>query len=91
MKQLSPAERRQLKGIAHRLDPVVTIGTAGLTPAVVAEVRKALQAHQLIKIRVSGRDRAQRDMLLAEICAAADASAVQHIGNVLVVYRERYE
>jgi RNA-binding protein len=91
MKQLTPEERRQLKGLAHRLDPVVTIGAAGLTAAVAAEVRKALQAHQLIKIRVSGRDRAQRDMLLAEICAAADASAVQHIGNVLVVYRERYE
>jgi RNA-binding protein len=91
MKQLTPAERRQLKGLAHRLDPVVTIGAAGLTAAVAAEVRKALQAHQLIKIRVSGRDRAQRDMLLAEICDAADASAVQHIGNVLVVYRERYE
>jgi RNA-binding protein len=61
-----------------------------LTGEVVAEIRQALRAHELIKIRVRGYDRQQRDILLGRICAAADASAVQHVGKVLVVYRERY-
>jgi RNA-binding protein len=88
-KELTPAERHALKGRAHRLDPVVMIGADGLTTAVLAEVDRALKAHELIKIRVTGGDGDTRERLLGEICAATDASPVQHIGKILVVYRER--
>jgi putative YhbY family RNA-binding protein len=88
-KDLTSAERRALKGRAHRLSPVVLIGEAGLTPTVVAEVDRALQAHELIKIRVMGTERAAREALLGAVCAATDAAPVQHIGKILVVYRER--
>ena len=88
-RQLTPAERQALKGRAHRLSPVVLIGEAGLTPTVVAEVDRALQAHALIKIRVMGAERATRDAMLGAVCAATDAAPVQHIGKILVVYRER--
>jgi RNA-binding protein len=88
-KELTPVARQMLKGRAHRLDPVVVIGANGLTPAVLAEVDRALNAHELIKIRVTSGDGDARERLLGEICAATDASPVQHIGKVLVVYRER--
>jgi putative YhbY family RNA-binding protein len=88
-KELTPAERQALKGRAHRLNPVVLIGEAGLGPAVLAEIDRALNAHELIKIRVMGADRDARETLLAEVCAATGAAPVQHIGKVLVVYRER--
>jgi putative YhbY family RNA-binding protein len=87
--QLTPAERHALRGRAHRLDPVVLIGEAGLTPTVVAELDRALRAHGLIKIRVMGSGRAEREALLGAVCAATDAAPVQHIGKILVVYRER--
>jgi RNA-binding protein len=90
-KELTPAERQALKGRAHRLDPVVMIGADGLTPGVRAEIGRALDAHELIKIRVMSGDGDTRERLLREICAAAGASPVQHIGKVLVVYRERRE
>lgn len=90
-KQLTPAERQALKGRAHRLRPVVLVGADGLTPPVVAEVDRALQAHELIKIRVMGEDRDARERLLGEVCAATDATPVQHIGKVLVIYREQPE
>jgi len=88
-KTLSPAERQALKARAHRLDPVVMIGERGLTPAVLAEVDRALAGRDLIKIRVSGGDGDTRERFLGEICAATDASPVQHIGRILVVYRAR--
>jgi putative YhbY family RNA-binding protein len=88
-KALTPAERQLLKGRAHRLDPVVMIGADGLTSAVLGEVERALKAHELIKIRVMGSDGDTRERFLGEICAATGASPVQHIGKVLVVYRER--
>jgi RNA-binding protein len=90
-KELTPAERQALKGRAHGLDPVVLIGTDGLTPAVLAEVERALKAHELIKIRIPGAAREGRERVLGELCTATDAVPVQHIGKTLVLYRERPE
>jgi RNA-binding protein len=89
--ELTPAQRQALKGRAHALDPVVLIGNAGLTPAVLVEIHRALDSHELIKIRILGDDRLARERLLAEICAATGAAPVQHIGKVIVVFRERLE
>jgi putative YhbY family RNA-binding protein len=88
-RELTSAERQALKGRAHRLNPVVLIGGAGLTPTLVAEVDRALHAHELVKIRVMGAERAAREAMLTAVCAATDAAPVQHIGKVLVVYRKR--
>jgi putative YhbY family RNA-binding protein len=88
-KELTPADRQALKGRAHPLKPVVLVGEAGLTPAVAGEIERALAAHELIKIRVMGAERAAREALLGEVCAATGAAPVQHIGKVLVVFRER--
>ena len=92
MKQpLSPAERKLLKARAHALKPVVTVGNERLTAAVLKEVETSLKAHDLIKIRVSGDDRDARQNLLGEICSCTGASPVQHIGKILVIYRQSQE
>lgn len=89
--QLSPAERRALKARAHALAPTVLIGNGGLTPAVAAEIDRNLTAHELIKVRVAGDDRAVRMDILKQIGDALEATPVQHIGKVLVLYRPRPE
>jgi RNA-binding protein len=61
--QLTPAERKEHRALAHHLDPVVMIGGDGLTPAVLKEANAALSAHGLIKIRVLGDDRAARELM----------------------------
>lgn len=86
---LTPADRKALRARAHHLDPVVMIGDAGLSRAVLAEADRALGAHELIKIRVLGDDRAQRQALLTEICSALGCAPVQSIGKLLVVYRPK--
>jgi len=91
MKELNPAERRALRARAHHLHPVIMIGEAGLTPAVLNEIENALKGRELIKIRVLGHDRTARAALIGEICAALGASPVQHIGKILVVFRPRPE
>ena len=91
MTELTPAQRRDLRARAHHLNPVVTIGDNGLAPTVVAEIERSLQAHELIKVKVQGAEREQRDALMQELCAALDAAQVQHIGNILVVWRQRRE
>jgi RNA-binding protein len=88
---VTPAERKALKARAHPLDPIVHLGGKGLTQALIAELDRALAAHELIKVRAGGLERAQREAVLAEICARLDAQPVQHIGKVLVLYRRKPE
>lgn len=91
MTELTPAQRREMRATAHHLQPVVTIAGNGLTPTVVEEIERSLQAHELIKIKVHGAERDQREELMTEVCAALGASPVQHIGTILVVWRKRRE
>ena len=88
MTELAPTQRRALRAAAHHLNPVVSISQKGLTPSVLAEIDHCLRAHELIKLRLYGIEREDRDALFAEICTALSCVAVQHIGNLLVLWRE---
>ncbi len=91
MIELTPAQRRELRAAAHHLNPVVSIAGNGLTPAVLEEIERSLQAHELIKIKVHGVERPEREQLLATLCEAVEAAPVQHIGTILIVWRKRRE
>ena len=87
MRTLTPAERRALRAKAHHLHPFVIVGQQRLTPAVLHEIDVNLRAHELIKLRVSGGDRVERQALLMRICTELDAAPVQHLGKVLTIWR----
>jgi putative YhbY family RNA-binding protein len=87
MDALSPIERRKLKARAHALDPIIHLGGKGLTDAVVAEIGRALDAHELIKVRAGSMERDERAAAYTEICTRLAAHPVQHIGKVFVLYR----
>ena len=76
-----------LRSLAHNINPVVMIGNNGLSESVLKEIDSSLNAHELIKIKVLGDDRALRVSLLEQICQQMGAVAVHHIGRQLVVYR----
>ncbi|MBT0960745.1 ribosome assembly RNA-binding protein YhbY [Denitromonas iodatirespirans] len=88
MTDLTPAQRRELRARAHHLNPVVSVAGNGLSPSVLAEIDQNLKAHELIKVRVYGEDRDARSQLMADICEQTGAASVQHIGNILVLWRE---
>ena len=85
---ITPAQRKQKRAEAHHLDPVVSIGADGATAAVRREIDTALGVHGLIKVRVFADDRATREALFGELSAALGAAPVQHIGKLLVFWRE---
>jgi putative YhbY family RNA-binding protein len=87
MLKLTPAQRSALRADAHALNPVVMIGEAGLTPAVMKEIDSSLNAHGLIKVRVFGDDREERLGIYQTICEQLGAAPIQHIGKLLVLYR----
>lgn len=87
MLTLTVAQRVELKARAHALNPVVIVGDAGLTPAVINEVDRSLKSHDLLKIRVAGAERADREAMMQTLCETLGCAPVQHIGKILVVYR----
>ena len=87
--ELTIAERKEHRALAHHLDPVVMIGNDGLTPAVIRETDAALKAHGLIKVRVLGDDRAARDTIYQTLCDELGAAPIQHIGKLLVLWRPK--
>ena len=86
---LTPRERAHLKARAHALEPRVQIGHGGLTGAVVKEIDRALTAHELIKVRILDGDREVREAIGEAICAQTDASPVQRVGKVMVLWRPK--
>lgn len=89
--KLTARERAHLKARAHNLEPVVQTGSAGLTDRIVAEVDRALAAHELIKVKIGGDDREERVAMGDEICARTGAAAVHRVGKVLILWRPRPE
>ena len=86
---LTARQRAHLKGRAHALEPVVFIGQAGLSETVVAEVERALTAHGLVKVKLAGAGREDREALTKDICERTGAAAVQNVGRMLVIWRPR--
>lgn len=83
---LSSAQKRHLRGKAHHINPVVTVGDKGLTENVMAELETALDHHELIKVKLRA-DRETRDRLSREISDNCSAALVQQIGQVSCFFR----
>lgn len=88
MLSLNAEQRRALKARAHSLNPVVSISQNGLSDAVLKEIDASLKSHELIKVRVYNDNREEREQFLQEICQRLDAAPVQHIGKLLVIWRQ---
>ena len=80
-------ELRQLRALAHKLRPVVTIAGKGLSDTVLEELGRALNDHELIKVKVAVGDREQRELVIAEVCERSSAVLVQRIGNIATLLR----
>jgi putative YhbY family RNA-binding protein len=85
--ELTPKQRQALKAQAHGLKPVVRLGSAGLSASVLKEIDRALVAHELIKVKVPGDDRAERDRIYTTVADHLSAARVQSIGKLLVLFR----
>jgi len=91
MNELNSAELRAKRAEAHHLSPVVSISQNGVSEAVMKEIDRSLKAHGLIKVKLYGIERAEREAAFAAICQALDCAPVQHIGNILVLWRPKPE
>ena len=80
--------KKALKAKAHALKPVILLGAKGLTSAVIEETDIALQAHELIKIKLTGVERDERKNIAEAFCTQLKAELIQLIGTIAVIYRK---
>ena len=85
---LTPRQKQFLRGLAHPLAPVVRVGKGGVSDSVVAEAKKCLVSHELIKVRIEGEDRKE---LADRLALATDAQIAGVIGKTAILYRRRDE
>ena len=84
---LSNTQKKMFRSIGHRLNPVVTIAAKGLTDSVLEEINRALEDHELIKVKLSCGDRRERQQICGQLCRELTAEPVQLVGGVALIYR----
>jgi RNA-binding protein len=84
---LSEKQKKHLRRLAHPMHPIVMLGNAGLTDAVVNELERALTDHELVKVGARVGDREARDAALNILATRTSSELLQRIGNVGVFYR----
>jgi len=89
--ELSERQRKYLRGLGHARSPVLMVGQHGVTAAVIAEATRALQDHELIKVKFRGAEREARDAALAQLAAATASALVQRIGHTALYYKRRID
>ncbi|MBM4192467.1 MAG: ribosome assembly RNA-binding protein YhbY [Gammaproteobacteria bacterium] len=87
--KLNDKQRRYLRGLAHPLKPLILIGNAGISEGVIAEARRALYAHELIKVRMAGVKRDALDAAVEKLAGDTSSVIVSRIGHVATLYKER--
>ena len=86
---LTEQHKRYLRGLGHKLRPVVMVGSGGLSKAVLDEFERSLAHHELIKVKVAVGERRARDEIVARLCEHSHAQLVQRVGNMALIFRRR--
>ena len=86
--KLGAEEKKQLRAIGHSLKPIVTVAGAGLTEGVLAELNRALDDHELIKVKIAVGDRELKHTTITRLCEHSGAILVQTIGNIALILRK---
>lgn len=84
---LSQTQKRHLRGLAHALNPVILVGQKGVTDALLAEFAIALDHHELVKVKLGGAERDERNAMIAALGEGSGAELVQTIGHVASFWR----
>ncbi|MCW4151438.1 ribosome assembly RNA-binding protein YhbY [Halomonas sp. 18H] len=84
---LSQAQKKAFRSIGHHLNPVVTVSENGVSDNLLAELDRALNDHELIKVKLALPERDERAAMLEELINHSQSEPVQTIGKMALLYR----
>lgn len=84
---LSAAQKKAYRAIGHNLEPVVMVGEKGISEALLLELERALDDHELIKVKIAAADREAKAEIIQELITKSRSVLVQKIGNIALILR----
>jgi len=84
---ISSDRKKEFRTLGHKLNPIVTIAGNGLSESVLAELNRALDDHELIKVKLALVEREARKAVIDEIKALPGVEVIQEVGKVVLLYR----
>jgi RNA-binding protein len=84
---ISPERKKEFRTIGHKLNPIVIVASKGLSDGVLAELNRALDDHELIKVKIALEERDDRKALVAELETLTHVELIQEIGKIVLLYR----
>ena len=92
MASLTPKQRQHLKAKAHALKPLIQIGKAGVTPSLIEELDRVMEAHELVKVKLNDNTFEDEAGVVAALTAKVDGlTHVWTIGHTLLLFRPSRE
>lgn len=85
---LTGKERAMLKSESHDYKPVINIGKFSVSDELIKAIDEALEARELIKIKILNNNLDQPDQILQEILEKTNSEFVNHVGSILTIYRK---
>ncbi len=85
---LTEKQKKHLRGLAHSRHPIVRVGTCGVTDAVIKELDRTLEHHELVKIKIETGDRGERRNIVARLADSCQAEAIHAVGKTAVLFRQ---
>lgn len=86
MVDLKGSQRKYLRGVAHGRRPAVQIGKEGLTESVVRAIDTALEAHELVKLKIAA-ERDERERIVPVIEERLGCECVGTVGRMAILFR----
>ena len=86
---LTEQQKKRLRGLGHKLKPVISVGTGGLSDPLLDEFERSLEHHELMKVKVSTGDRDERDTAIRALCEHSGAQLIQRVGNIGLLFRKK--
>jgi RNA-binding protein len=86
-KKLNGKALRHLRGLGHALDPVIAVGKNGITETLAKEAARALQKHELVKVRVMQEAPVDRHEAAEALAQQTGAILAQVLGRTFLLYR----
>ena len=85
---INSKQRSKLRSMAHHLKPTVIIGKAGIIDGSISSIDQALDAHELIKVKLSS-DKEVKKQFLDIIESSLSAFLIGNIGHTYIIFRQQ--
>ncbi len=91
MEKLTGKQVRHLRGLGHKLKPVVRVGKNEIEDRLLAEVELQLDSHELIKVKIQEGCMMDRKDVAASLAEKTGSQVAQILGNTILLYRAAEE